>query len=106
MTYIGSENVAYKMFYKDSLLFEGTDFRPSPLFGLDSLKSICSLLSSLTTKFGDTDRDYFANYTKDQLLFTETEDCENIRLLLSDFDSKEDDYFQEANEELTKAFIQ
>jgi len=50
-----------------SLLFEGDDFRVSPLYAHDSDAAVNHLMTFLTLRPGDTDREYFAKYTPEQL---------------------------------------
>ena len=54
-----------------SVVFEGTDFRPSPLHADDSNATVAALLGFLTLRPGDTDRDYFEGYTPAQREFCE-----------------------------------
>lgn len=56
---------------RTSVLFSGDDFQPSCLYADDSDKAIAALLGFLTLRRGDTDSDYFAKYTPDQIAFTE-----------------------------------
>jgi len=85
LIFAGSNNPNYYVFYKGKLLFHGNDFKASPLYGIDSLETICSLCGFITIKMGDVDKDYFKYYTKQQLAFTETTDCERLAFLLSDY---------------------
>lgn len=50
-------------------VFEGQDFRPSPLHAIDSDACVCSLLHFLCLKPGDTDKQYFEGYTPLQMSF-------------------------------------
>lgn len=50
-------------------LFEGEDFAGSPLHADDSDATLAALLSFLTLRPGDTDAEFFANYTAEQLAF-------------------------------------
>ena len=50
-------------------LFEGEDFGCSPLHAIDSDETIAALLGFLTLRPGDTDSEYFADYTPRQLEF-------------------------------------
>ena len=52
-------------------LFEGEDFAGSPMHADDSDATVASLMTFLTLRPGDTDREYFANYTPAQLDFAE-----------------------------------
>lgn len=49
------------------VLFEGEDFGNSPMHGIDSNDTIAAIMSFLTLRPGDTDAEYFANYTPAQL---------------------------------------
>lgn len=50
-------------------LFEGADFNGSPLHADDSDETLRVLLSFLTLRPGDTDAEYFENYTSAQLAY-------------------------------------
>ncbi len=52
---------------KHTLLFQDTDFACSPCHAIDSDSCIASLMGFLTLRPGDTDAEYFANYTPEQL---------------------------------------
>ena len=51
---------------KSHVIFEGSDFSGSPMDADDSLVTARGLLRFLTLRPGDTDDDYFANYTPEQ----------------------------------------
>ena len=55
----------------DETIFCGEDFAGSPLHADDSDETMRALLGFLTLRLGDTDREYFANYTERQLAFVE-----------------------------------
>jgi hypothetical protein len=61
------------------VLFEGEDFAGSPMHAIDSDESLRSLLGFLTLRPGDTDAEYFEEYTPDQMDFAET-DAEALQL--------------------------
>lgn len=52
-------------------LFRGEDFGPSPLHSIDGDETVASLMGFLTLRPGDTDREYFENYTPAQLAYCE-----------------------------------
>lgn len=86
---------AYEMRYKRKIIFSGRDFSPSPLWfsrhGYGETlgkKALYSLLGFLTLQPGDTDKEYFQNYTQEQLDFVKSQDADNIRLALYDFENK------------------
>lgn len=49
------------------VLFTGEDFGNSPLHAIDSDETVAALMSFLTLRPGDTDREYFRDYTPAQL---------------------------------------
>ena len=49
------------------VLFEGADFACAPSHAIDSVAAAESLMGFLTLRPGDTDAEYFANYSKTQL---------------------------------------
>jgi hypothetical protein len=52
-------------------LFCGEDFAVPSMRAIDSDESLRSLLGFLTLKPGDTDADYFASYTPEQMAFAQ-----------------------------------
>jgi hypothetical protein len=48
-------------------LFEGEDFGCSPMHAIDSNDCCAAIMCFLTLRPGDTDTEYFANYTPEQL---------------------------------------
>lgn len=74
--------LAYEMFTPEGdVLFSGDDFGSSPLHAIDSDDTLRSLLVFLTLQPGDTDPEYFANYTPEQLAFAESRVAEKLSLL-------------------------
>lgn len=66
--------LGYEFCAKDgTVLFKGEDFGCSPLHAIDSDETLRSILGFLTLRPGDTDADYFADYTPEQLSFAEGE---------------------------------
>lgn len=72
--------LAYKFYCNDQLIFEGSDFGCSPVVGIDSDQSVASLLSFLSLMPGDTDKEYFENYSDKQMQFA-IEHGEYLRLI-------------------------
>lgn len=52
--YQGGSKLAYFLFKEGKLLFEGKDFRPSNMHGIESIDSLVYLLGFLTVQPGDT----------------------------------------------------
>jgi hypothetical protein len=67
------DRIAYTLTQREDgravTLFEGADFRPSPLHPIDGDESMAALLGFLTLRPGDTDADYFSDYTDTQHAF-------------------------------------
>lgn len=59
-------------------IFEGRDFRPSPCHSNDGIEAVRGLLNFLCLRPGDTDEEYFANYTETQQEFSEG-DAEDLQ---------------------------
>jgi hypothetical protein len=66
-----------------TVIFEGSDFGPSPMDAWDSDATVYALLGFLTLRPGDTDSDYFEGYTADQTLFAQ-EHAESLSCYASD----------------------
>ena len=52
-----------------TVLFEGKDYCCSPMNAVDSDAAVADLMGFLTLKPGDTDTEYFAGYTPEQLIY-------------------------------------
>lgn len=81
---------SYVMLVDDKILFSGLDYSPSPMQSPDSLDSLIGLLGFLTVKEGDTDDEYFKDYTDDQLEFTQSNLCEELSMVCYDYENGED----------------
>lgn len=66
-----------------AVLFEGADFGVSPLHSVDSDAALLALLWFLALRPGDTDREYFAEYTAAQLEWCESSECESLACAVS-----------------------
>lgn len=69
---------SYRFSVGETILFQGEDFGVSPCHAEDSDQAICALMGFLTLKPGDTDREYFDNYTPEQMEWAESYACEVI----------------------------
>lgn len=65
----GRPLLQYRLCMDGKPLFQGSDYSPSPLTCIDSDESLFELLVFLTLRPGDTDPEYFENYTPDQMAF-------------------------------------
>lgn len=55
------------------VLFEGSDYGSSPMDAIDSDETVRGIINFLTLSPGDTDSDYFSNYTEAQWAFANNE---------------------------------
>lgn len=83
----GTYALRYGAFWKGKLIFEGDDFKASPIHGVQTLPTLIALCGFLTLRIGDTDSEYFASYTAEQLEFSKSQDCDELQLLFSDFET-------------------
>jgi hypothetical protein len=104
LTYLGGQYVQYDMFYNGNLLFSGSDFRPAPSRDQDHIESAIDCLAFLCVQKGDTDPEYFKNYTSDQSSWSESYDCELLSGMISDFESSEPEYKNASVEFFTERF--
>lgn len=80
----GCSRLAYRLSMPDGwVVFEGDDFAGSPMHAVDSDDTLRGLLSFLTLRPGDTDADYFQDYTPAQLAWTDGH-AENLSMWADD----------------------
>lgn len=66
----GQTTIGYRLTPPEGVaVFEGEDFHGSPLHADDSDETLASLMGFLTLRPGDVDREYFRNYTPEQMDF-------------------------------------
>lgn len=82
----GKSVLAYRLFGNGSLIFAGADFHASPMHAIDSEATLCGLLAFLSLRPGDTDADYFASYTPDQLVWAKSSRAEELACIVSDLE--------------------
>ena len=82
-----SGRIRYELKHGRKVIFTGQDFRPSPLYSWDSVGTYCSLMSFLTLQKGDTDAEYFENYTADQFAFADSASADKWRMYLYELES-------------------
>lgn len=79
----GHWKLSYELRVKRQVIFSGNDFYSSPLHAINSIETVKSILTFLTLQCGDTDSEYFDNYTQLQNDFMYSNECENVRLWLT-----------------------
>jgi hypothetical protein len=62
--------LGYELKQDGVVLFYGQDFGCSPIDPIDSDRCVAAIMGFLTLRPGDTDADYFTEYTASQLAFT------------------------------------
>ncbi len=81
----GKYVVGYRLITsKGQTLFRGEDFGCSPLYAIDSDETIAGIMAFLTLQPGDTDAEYFASYTPEQLDYC----AEHAEALASEVESR------------------
>ena len=68
----GKHRLAYEFSMhqgRKTVLFKGHNLYASPLHAIDSDATMRSIMSFLTLRPGDTDKEFFADYTPEQLAF-------------------------------------
>lgn len=84
----GQTQIGYEFINPDGVvLFTGEDFAGSPMDADDADETLRALLTFLTLKPGDTDREYFDSYNEAQRDFAESYECEAMQLWAMDEDA-------------------
>lgn len=87
----GKSILGYTFTGKDGIpLFDGEDFHCAPLDAIDSDETVRSLLGFLTLRPGDTDREYFEDYTPEQMAFAQG-DAEGLSVYAMELENEEQD---------------
>lgn len=82
----GKSRMGYYLARPDgAVLFQGDDYFVPGV--CDDGGAATGLLGFLTLKPGDTDEEYFDDYTPEQLDWCQSGDCEELALLVYDWDS-------------------
>jgi hypothetical protein len=74
-TRVGSgpqSRLAYQFFHKGELIFQGADYGCSPMHAVDSDETVASLLTFFALRPGDVEREYFKDYSVQQMAFAES----------------------------------
>lgn len=87
----GRAQYSYTLRVDGKILFSGDDYGPSPMDPVGSIGSLIGLLGFLTLKEGDTDGEYFKNYTAAQLEFSQSDLCQELSMICYDYESDEID---------------
>ena len=84
----GGSWLAYELHVDGELIFSGNDYSPSPMQKLDvkSLEIVSGLLGFLSLQEGDTDDEYFEDYTEKQMEFAQSYRCEVLSYYVCDME--------------------
>lgn len=77
----GRTYIRYKLWDSGRLIFRGTDYSPSPMHCIDGDLSVAGLLAFLSVGKGDTDSDYFREYTRAQIEWRDSARREELSYL-------------------------
>lgn len=77
----GRQWASYELKDGDTVLFSGNDLAPAPGFELSHRVVVSDVIGFLTLKKGDTDPEFFDNYTPDQMEWTRSDRCEELQML-------------------------
>lgn len=85
----GQIKTSYKLTAPDgTVLFKGDDFGCAPSHKPESKAASITLLGFLTLKPGDTDDDYFNDYTPEQMTWCESVDAEDLASIVYEFENR------------------
>lgn len=72
---------------KETVVFDAADYGCSPMHSIDGVEAVAGLLGFLTLRKGDTDAEYFEDYTPEQLAFA-SEHAEALSMYCMDGDEQ------------------
>jgi hypothetical protein len=82
----GKAVLAFRFSDGGQLVFQGEEYGCSPLHAIDGDESVAGLLAFLSLRPGDTDREYFANYTPEQIAWVQSGRAETLACLQSELE--------------------
>ena len=82
--------LAYRLYDGGKTIFEGTYFFPAPVRDRREFHEVMDLLGFLTIQPGDTDEEFFKDYTPEQLAWCKSARSEELRQIMYDFEDGRD----------------
>ena len=76
----GCTNIGYRLTVKGKAIFQDKDFHCPPCYAIDSRECADSLMSFLTLRKGDVEKEYFDEYTDAQLEWRDSDLCEEASI--------------------------
>lgn len=95
--YQGTNKLPNKVYLNGELIEEDDTFRPSPCHSIDDTETMVSLLGFLTLRRDDVEEEYFETRSSDKLV-NWAEGDENVRMMIYDYESKDDEEYLKENE--------
>lgn len=83
----GQTRIGYELYDGPQLVFSGEDFSGSPMHADDADATVAGLLCFLSLRPGDTDREYFDDYTPEQLEWCQSGRAEFLSCLASELET-------------------
>lgn len=98
--YNGTDKLPNKVYLNGELILEDLTFRPSPLHSIDDTETMVSLLGFYTLRECDVDEDYFEalDCPKLRQWAEESEEADELRMMMYDFECKDDEDYLSDNE--------
>lgn len=83
--------IHYRLMHGRKCVFEASDYKVPPHRGIDSNGAVVTLLSFLTLQPGDTDKEYFDDYTEEQREWMQSDACDMVKMYVYSVENKEYD---------------
>jgi hypothetical protein len=88
--YLGYQFFDYAYEGGPPLLFIGDDYSPAPSIRHTTDAAVFGLLAFLSLQQGDTDAEYFSKYSPRQLAWRDSERCQDLKNLVTEFENSGD----------------
>lgn len=83
--------ISFELRDNGKLIFKGDEFFLSPMYQFNQDEAVMELLGFLTLQPGDTDDEYFKDYTPEQLEWCKSSRADDLRYILNDFEDPEEE---------------
>jgi hypothetical protein len=80
----GKARLAYRFSDRGKVIFEGDDYFASPMHAIDSMDAAYGLMGFLSLRPGDTDEEWFASYTPEQMAWCQSGRAEWLSCIVCD----------------------
>lgn len=86
----GKQQLAYELKDGRKVIFEGNDFYAPGDWAWDLKTCVYSLLVFLSLQEGDTDSEYFDNYTPEQIAWRDSSRGEELQMIVFDCEERQE----------------